>query len=166
VVENKGIEVSHDPIQGRIMVATRDFHQLNEAILREAPALICEQQDYLDFMEHIDDDPYWDCPHCGMLETSHMLKVEQILKHLLKAIETDVQQTIDKEEGGGVGLIDKRSRFSPKMLQEMVQRCQTLTSLTRHLTVKALRMWVNIATNYAYAQITRIGEELSVVFQG
>jgi hypothetical protein len=57
VVENKGIEVSNNPIQGRIMVATQDFNEINEAILREAPTLVCKQQDYLDIMERFLDLP-------------------------------------------------------------------------------------------------------------
>jgi hypothetical protein len=324
VVENKGIEISDDPIQGRIMVATRDFNQINEAILREAPALVCEQQDYLGFMERFldlpvevqvgildlyfqpldspmgkalvepaellyvlgvlddftvihqllsiymtnayqyrhtksavtlfgskfshscnpnvgyssqsglmeyrvlkpirkgeqvafsyladlyetatderrqllkatktfvcrcercvgldysrciqcptcsdivpcqyvnnnssdnseeipttDDAPYWECPTCGMLETSHMLKIEQVIENLLQAIETDVQKNA-RQEG-----FAKRSQFSPKILQDMVRRCQTKLSLTHHLTVKALRLWVNVATNHAHAETAR-----------
>ena len=60
VFENKGLQVVPRPGLGRVTVATRDFAstELHVPILREMPAVICESNDYMDYMERfLDQDP-------------------------------------------------------------------------------------------------------------
>lgn len=59
VVENKGLVVQNHPDMGRVLVANRDFgrHEVGSSILIEKPAIVCQQQDYLDYMEKFLDAP-------------------------------------------------------------------------------------------------------------
>jgi SET domain len=59
VVENRGLEVVMDLHKGRTVGATVDLPSSRhyEVILRERPALVCPQQDYMAFMEEFLDAP-------------------------------------------------------------------------------------------------------------
>ena len=60
VVVNLGVEVVVTPSKGRILKATKDFSLDDDSykpILRERPAIICQQDDYMDFMEQFLDSP-------------------------------------------------------------------------------------------------------------
>jgi len=60
ILENYGLQImEHHPTMGRVVIATEDLDEsfLYRPILRELPALICKQQDYLDFMEQFLDTP-------------------------------------------------------------------------------------------------------------
>jgi hypothetical protein len=59
VVENNGLAIQDHPDMGRVLVATRDFgqHEIGSSILIEKPAIICQQQDHMDFMEKFLDAP-------------------------------------------------------------------------------------------------------------
>lgn len=60
VLENHGLKiVERHPVMGRVIVATQDLtdSMLYRPILRELPALVCKQHDYMDFMEQ-----FLECP--------------------------------------------------------------------------------------------------------
>eukprot|EP00980_Cylindrotheca_fusiformis_P006372 scaffold1356_cov123-Cylindrotheca_fusiformis.AAC.53 len=59
VVENKGLVIQNHPEMGRVLVATRDFDEaeIGSAILVEKPAIVCQQDDHMDFMEKFLDAP-------------------------------------------------------------------------------------------------------------
>jgi hypothetical protein len=60
VLVNYGIKIlEKHPLMGRVIVATQDLDAslLHRPILRELPALVCKQEDYMDFMEQFLESP-------------------------------------------------------------------------------------------------------------
>jgi hypothetical protein len=51
VVQNNGLTINHRPGMGRVTVATRDFDTLQEIVLREQPAVICQSNDFMEYLE-------------------------------------------------------------------------------------------------------------------
>ena len=113
------------------------------------------------------DDPYWECFNgCGVIETSHMLQTEQVMSNLLRTIESDIKQKVggvvvdgDVDENNVFNLntvTQERSQFNPQMLQHIIDKCQSSLSYTHHLTIKSLRLKVNVTTNYAYVQTSHL----------
>ena len=57
IVENRGLASEMHPQMGRVLVATQPLTDLYQPVLREQPALVCQQGDYMDYMEQFLDLP-------------------------------------------------------------------------------------------------------------
>jgi hypothetical protein len=96
---------------------------------------------------------YWECPNCGMLETDYLRSIERTFEKTLQVLSREIEGNHDKES---LAFNKRSSDYSPRILQELVQECQESLSPTHHLTVKALRLLISLATSHAYVQIKRL----------
>ncbi len=88
ILENHGLEIQIHPLMDRVIIATQDLDEslLYQPILRELPALVCKQQDYMDFMEQ-----FLDCPvqlQVGILDMFYQPLDSAIGKSLIEPAKT------------------------------------------------------------------------------
>lgn len=90
---------------------------------------------------------YWECDACGMLEALPLVLQERELAQTLQAIDRAIEQRQD---------FNTQSDYTPAALQELVHECATTLSPAHHLTVKALRLLVTVATSGAYVHMKQL----------
>jgi hypothetical protein len=91
---------------------------------------------------------YWSCPSCDTLaDTDAMQSCERGFAATLAVLERNIQRK--------TALLTTSKEVTRSIVLELIQECQQAMSYTHHLTIKALRLLVNLCTSRAYLQIKR-----------
>lgn len=91
------------------------------------------------------DDPYWECPACGMLESDALLSTEREFGKRLEILNRKIENRKDFNAKDG--------EVTPELLRELVDECETKLSQTHHLTIKGLRLLLTQTTANAFITI-------------
>ena len=86
-------------------------------------------------------DPVWECEDCGVLPNQLFLQVEGLLEKAVAVMERSFQLKLS---------FSQRPEYTPEAVQDLVKSCSQQLSPTHHLTIKSLRLLMQLSTTFAY----------------